>query len=119
MRSPTDASPSPSRVVTHGSGPRWFATPSSWWTRTTYSLPVSPERQTGTESAAPEPLQITSESATRRVGIIHRNRTIGADLRTELVHLISVGCRHRLRELLITHSARVCPNCAIYSSCRS
>jgi hypothetical protein len=25
----------------HGSGPMWFATPSSQWTCTTYSLPVS------------------------------------------------------------------------------
>ena len=29
MRSPADASPAPSRVPTHGSGPMWFATPSS------------------------------------------------------------------------------------------
>jgi hypothetical protein len=30
-------------LPTHGLGPRWFryAFPSSWWTRTTYSLPVS------------------------------------------------------------------------------
>src|SRR3954453_2766476 len=27
MRSPTDASPTPSRVPTHGSGPMWIATP--------------------------------------------------------------------------------------------
>ena len=41
VRSPADASPAPSRMPTHGSGPMWFATPSSWWTFTTYSLPVS------------------------------------------------------------------------------
>src|SRR5260370_37549913 len=40
MRSPTDASPIPSRVPTHGSGPMRFATPSPWWTCTTCSLPV-------------------------------------------------------------------------------
>jgi hypothetical protein len=40
MRSPADASPSPSRVPTHGSGPMWLATPSSWRTCTSYSLPV-------------------------------------------------------------------------------
>ena len=40
-RSPTDASTSPSRVTPHGSGPMWVATPSSQWTCTTYSLPVS------------------------------------------------------------------------------
>src|SRR5450759_5822625 len=40
-RSPADASPTSSRIPAHGSGPMWFATPSSWWTRTTYSLPVS------------------------------------------------------------------------------
>src|SRR5271166_3817453 len=41
MRSPTDASPTSSRTPAHGSGPMWFATPSSQWTLTTYSLPVS------------------------------------------------------------------------------
>src|SRR6201993_2614538 len=45
MRSPADASPSPSRVPTHGSGPRWFATPSPWRTCTPYSLPVSRRTQ--------------------------------------------------------------------------
>jgi hypothetical protein len=39
-RSPTDASPSPSRVPTHGSGPMRIATPSPWWTFSSYSLPV-------------------------------------------------------------------------------
>ena len=41
MCSPADASPLPSRTDTHGSGPMWVATPSSQWTCTTYSLPVS------------------------------------------------------------------------------
>jgi hypothetical protein len=36
MHSPTDASP----FSAHGSGPMWFATPSSWRTFTTCSLPV-------------------------------------------------------------------------------
>jgi hypothetical protein len=40
-RSPADASPIPSRGPPHGSGPMWFAIPSSQWTLTTYSLPVS------------------------------------------------------------------------------
>ncbi|MDT7812181.1 MAG: hypothetical protein QOJ42_2097, partial [Acidobacteriaceae bacterium] len=40
MRSPTDASPIPSRVPTHGSGPMRIATPSTWGTFTSYSLPV-------------------------------------------------------------------------------
>ena len=39
--SPADASPASSRTPTHGSGPMCFATPSSRWTCTTYSLPVS------------------------------------------------------------------------------
>src|SRR5579884_449342 len=43
--SPADASPSSSRMSTHGSGPRWVATPSLWWTRTTYSLLVSRRTQ--------------------------------------------------------------------------
>ena len=33
--------PPPSRTTAHGSGPMWIATPSSQWTCTTYSLPVS------------------------------------------------------------------------------
>src|SRR5271165_820307 len=41
MRSPTDASTEPSRMPPHGSGPMWFATPSSRRTFTPYSLPVS------------------------------------------------------------------------------
>jgi len=41
MQSPADASPVPSRAPTHGSGPMWFATPSSQWTSATYSSPVS------------------------------------------------------------------------------
>src|SRR5215471_1630894 len=40
-RSPTDASPTSSRMPAHGLGPMWVATPSSQWTCTTYSLPVS------------------------------------------------------------------------------
>jgi len=40
MRSPTDASPTSSRVPTHGSGPMRIAIPSPWWTCTSYSLPV-------------------------------------------------------------------------------
>src|SRR3954453_23209917 len=40
-RSPADASPIPSRGPPHGLGPMWFAIPSSQWTLTTYSLPVS------------------------------------------------------------------------------
>jgi hypothetical protein len=39
--SPADASPTSSRSPAHGSGPMWVATPSSQWTFTTYSLPVS------------------------------------------------------------------------------
>src|SRR5437762_11964262 len=41
IRSPTDASPTSSRTPAHGSGATWIATPSSQWTFTTYSLPVS------------------------------------------------------------------------------
>ncbi len=44
-RSPADASPTPSRMPAHGSGPMRFATPSSLWTFTTYSLPVSRRTQ--------------------------------------------------------------------------
>lgn len=41
VRSPTDASPLPSRADMHGSGTMWFAMPSSYRTCTDYSLPVS------------------------------------------------------------------------------
>ena len=41
IRSPTDASQSSSRRTAHESGATWVATPSSQWTLTTYSLPVS------------------------------------------------------------------------------
>ena len=40
MHSPGDASPAPLQASAHGSGPMWIATPSSWWTCTSYSLPV-------------------------------------------------------------------------------
>ena len=40
-RSPADASPLASRPDTHGSGPTWIATPSSYRTLTDYSWPVS------------------------------------------------------------------------------
>jgi hypothetical protein len=40
-RSPADASPMPSRVSPHGLGSMWFATPSSSWPFTMYSVPVS------------------------------------------------------------------------------
>ena len=40
-RSPTDASPTSSRLPAHGLGPMWVASPSSWGTFTSYSLPVS------------------------------------------------------------------------------
>src|SRR5208283_3024822 len=45
MRSPTDASTQPSRIASRGLGPMRFATPSSWRTFTTYSLPVLPAHQ--------------------------------------------------------------------------
>jgi hypothetical protein len=41
MRSPVNASPTPSRASAHDSGSMRFATPSSRWTCTIYSLPVS------------------------------------------------------------------------------
>jgi hypothetical protein len=48
MRSPADASPLPLRTAAHGLGPMWIATPSSRWTCTTYSSPVS--RRTRSEA---------------------------------------------------------------------
>jgi len=40
MRPPVNASPRPSRCPAHDSGSMWFATPSSWWTFTSYFLPA-------------------------------------------------------------------------------
>src|SRR6516165_1109709 len=40
MRPPVNASPRPSRVTAHDSGSMWVATPSSWWTFTSYFLPA-------------------------------------------------------------------------------
>jgi hypothetical protein len=41
MRTPVNASPTPSRATAHDSGPMWIATPSSQGTCTLYFLPVS------------------------------------------------------------------------------
>jgi hypothetical protein len=46
MRSPVNASPVPSRPPAHDSGSMWFAIPSSWWTFTSYFLPVSRRTRT-------------------------------------------------------------------------
>jgi hypothetical protein len=48
MHSPTDASPPSLRTASHGSGPTWIATPSSYRTCTDFSLPVS--RRTAKDS---------------------------------------------------------------------
>lgn len=48
---PTDASPTPSRTETHGSGLMWFATPSSQKTFTSYSLAGYPAQQQVAEKA--------------------------------------------------------------------
>ncbi len=57
MRSPADASPAPSRVPAHGAGPMWFANPSSQWTFTTYSLPISRRTPQSTPFGISLPLQ--------------------------------------------------------------
>jgi len=57
MRSPADASPSPSRTLAHGSGPMRITTPSLRWTSTTYSLPVSRRTVTGIPYDALRPEQ--------------------------------------------------------------
>ena len=54
MRTPVNASPCTSRCTAHDSGPMWFATPSSQWTCTTYSLPVS--RRTLNFGLRPKPI---------------------------------------------------------------
>src|SRR5215207_6919089 len=58
-RSPADASPLASRPDTHGSGPTWIATPSSYRTLTDYSWPVSrrttkPHSKRPTKCVVPE-----------------------------------------------------------------
>ena len=53
MRTPVNASPTPSRVSAHDSGTVWFARPSLGETCTLYSLPVS--RRTHCHVNKPEP----------------------------------------------------------------
>src|SRR5262245_45319977 len=67
MHSPTDASPVPSQVPAHGSGPMRFATPSPWRTLTTYSLPVSPAH---TKEQLPFKLSNDPEFAEKVVDIV-------------------------------------------------
>src|SRR4051812_28681244 len=56
-RSPAGASPLASRPDTHGSGPTWIATPSSYRTLTDYSWPVSRSttKSRGSEPVSPVP----------------------------------------------------------------
>jgi hypothetical protein len=42
--------PASSRMPAHGSGPMWSAIPSSQWTCTTYSLPVSRRTRVKTQN---------------------------------------------------------------------
>src|SRR5262245_36460934 len=72
VHSPTDASPVPSQEPAHGSGPMRFATPSSWRTFTTYSLPMC-------------------EAA--RLVILIAGNTPG--VAWEFQHLISAGLEHK------------------------
>src|SRR3954467_2307492 len=58
-RPPADASPLASRPDTHGSGPTWIATPSSYRTLTDYSWPVS--RRT-TKSRWSEPVSPVAQA---------------------------------------------------------
>ncbi len=63
IRSPADASPTPSRRPTHGSGPMRIANPSPQWTCTTYSLPVS--------TGAPKFLQFCTIASDRSGQMTH------------------------------------------------
>src|SRR3954465_5189999 len=58
-RSPADASPLASRPDTHGSGPTWIATPSSYRTLTDYAWPGS--RRT-TKSRWSQPMSPVSQA---------------------------------------------------------
>src|SRR5262245_42605294 len=66
MHSPTDASPPSLRTASHGSGPTWIATPSSYRTCTDRSLPVS--RRTAKDSV---PHQCRLSRADRRLSQLH------------------------------------------------
>src|SRR3954453_10305020 len=70
MHSPTDASPAPSRAPAHGLGPMWIATPSSQWTCTTYSLPVS-RRTPFAAEIRPGPVPVHLGLLARAVALRH------------------------------------------------
>src|SRR5437870_89031 len=76
MHSPADASSLPSRPATHGSGPMWIATPSSQWTCTTYSLPVS--RRTSSESFA----ALAAALAKAQAQLVNPEKSLTATIRT-------------------------------------
>ncbi|MGF6960930.1 hypothetical protein QFZ97_006886 [Paraburkholderia youngii] len=69
-RTPADASPTSSRMPAHGSGPMWFAIPSSQWTCTTYSLPVS--RRARVKTQAKRGVRRRRPSRSRCVGLAVR-----------------------------------------------
>src|SRR5690242_4103819 len=76
IRAPVNASPVPSRIPAHDSGPVRFATPSSWRTFTTYSLPVSPAHRrkfialAGGAVAWPLVVYAQQTHRVRRVGVL-------------------------------------------------
>ena len=67
---PADASPRPHDRTAHGSGPMWFAIPSSQWTCTTYSSPAS--RRTVTRC---RPRHVSSPRLVERSMRISRTRS--------------------------------------------
>src|SRR6516162_5194254 len=101
MHSPTDASPPSLRTASHGSGPTWIATPSSYRTCTDCSLPVS--RRTAKDSGhyhgnsrSPHLTKVTLAEPLLE-------RLIGTLRRECLDHVLIFGERH-LRRVLTLYS---------------
>ena len=83
MRTPVNASPTPSRGPTHDSGTVWFATPSLGETCTLYSLPVS--RRTPCHVTTPS-TRTPSRQEGRNTGsrIFRRNPIAGCSVGTRI-----------------------------------
>jgi len=112
-RTPVNTSPTPSRALTHDSGPSWIATPSTWSPFSSFSMPVYPgatqmilrqplhqRRRHQQQLAALTPNEISSHPGSVL------NPADSTDIPTA-----SHGCSSRVDRVAVT--ARRSPNCAL------